>query len=301
MKSTIDLISLKKRGQFVFLLPLIVGAFLFAQNIKAQQPDRPPEADEINYYPGEGEVTASNPPPFMWLPAENVSSYFIQYSGSASFEPGATKEVSGLTITVHTPTEVMQPGTWYWRYGFDEDEKRHYSKTRSFVIPQSAVAFPFVPVDEVISRIPKERPRLHFSPELVKEIRSDTQGRFDHITGQVINEANDILEMEEPLFEEPKMWDEYDDPDAAYVNAWRSMRPYTQRMVTSALAYLYTGDLRFARLFLTGFMICSLRKRGIFAAMSLLPECIRLATMCTVPAQWKQSPFPAIPDVWLVL
>lgn len=238
---------MKTKLLIVFTLQLIIGIVLFPFLVAAQQLDRPPEEDEINYNPEEGDVTSANPPPFMWLPVENADTYFIQYSRSGSFEPDLTKMVSDLNMTVYTPTEVMQPGKWYWRYGYTRKEKQLYSKTRSFIIPEEAVSFPFIPMEEVISRIPKERPRLHFSPDLVREIRTDTQGRFDHITREVINEAEEILEMDESLFEEPKMWDEYDDPSRAYVNAWRSMRPYTQRMVTSALAYIYTGDIRFAR------------------------------------------------------
>jgi len=238
----------KSKGKRI-LIPVYAALFLFgstAMNTAAQQLDRAPESGEIDYYPTEGEVTASNPPPFMWLPVEGAQSYFMQYSTSSAFEPAETTEISELNITVYTPTEVMQPGKWYWRYAYSDGDQKQFSKTRSFEIPGNAAVFPFIPVKEVISRIPKERPRLHFSPGLVKEIRSDKQGRFAHITREEIAKADEILKMNEPLFKEPKMWDEYDDPRTAYNKAWRAMRPYTQRMVTCALAYLYTGDFCYA-------------------------------------------------------
>ena len=231
---------------FVILF-LIFTATLSGIPARAQLLDRPPAEDEVDYFPGDGEIISANPPAFRWLPVEGVENYFVQYSHLSSFDPGSTNTVSNLDITVHIPTEVLQPGTCYWRYGFTRDGNDRFSKTRSFEIPEEAGTFPFVPVEEVLSRIPKARPRLHFSPELVSEIRSDSQGRFDHITREVINEAEEILEMGEPLFKEPNMWNEYDDPKMAYTNAYRSMRPYTQRMVTSALAYLYTDDFRFAQ------------------------------------------------------
>jgi len=243
MKNICEYKSLKK------LIPLFIPLVLVCaelRNAGAQELDRAPESGEINYYPEDGEVTASNPPPFMWLPVNGAQSYFIQYSDSSTFEPQNTSEVSGLKITVHTPTKVMQPGKWYWRYGYSDGEKKNFSKTRSFKVPQDAVVFPFIPVEEVLSRIPKVHPRLHFSPELVNEIRNNKQGRFEHIIREEITKADDVLEMDESLFEEPKMWDEYDDPGAAYNKAWRAMRPYTQRMVTCALAYVYTGEARYA-------------------------------------------------------
>jgi len=230
-------------------LAIFVALFIAGSTIldtAAQQLDRAPESGEIDYYPAESEVTASNPPPFMWLPVDGAQSYFIQYSTSSTFEPDKTTEISELNITVYTPTEVMQPGKWYWRYGYSDSKKKHFSKTRSFEIPGNAAVFPFVPATKVLSRIPNEHPRLHFSPKLVAEIRNDKQGRFAHITREEIAKADEILKMDESLFKEPKMWDEYDDPDAAYNKAWRAMRPYTQRMVTCALAYLYTGDFRYA-------------------------------------------------------
>lgn len=235
-----------KRNKLIISLIAFLMGFATVAQTAAQKLDRAPESGEINYYPADGELTASNPPPFMWLPVEGAESYFIQYSNSSEFNVKTTTEVSGLKMTVHTPTEVMKPGKWYWRYGFSEGSKKHFSKTRSFEIPADAVVFPFVPVQEVLSRIPKERPRLHFSPQLVEEIRTDKQGRFNPIIQPEIAAANEILKMNEPLFQEPKMWDEYDDPGAAYNKAWRAMRPYTQRMVTCALAYLYTGEHQYA-------------------------------------------------------
>ncbi|MDX1285432.1 MAG: DUF4962 domain-containing protein, partial [Draconibacterium sp.] len=243
MKNILECKSLKMLIPFFIALVLVCAEF---RNVAAQELDRAPESGEINYYPEDGEIVASNPPPFMWLPVDGAQSYFIQYSSSSDFEPENTAEVSGLKITVHTPTEVMQPGSWFWRYGYIDKGQKKVSKTRSFKIPAKAVVFPFVPVEKVLSKIPKEHPRLHFSPELVKKIRNDKKGRFDHITKEEISKADEILKMNEPLFQEPKMWDEYDDYRPVYNKAWRSMRPYTQRMVTCALAYLYTGEQRYA-------------------------------------------------------
>ena len=52
--------------------------------------------------------------------------------------------------------------------------------------------------------------------------------------------------MNEPLYIEPEPWVKSSNPRYAYTNAWRDMRPYTQRMVTCALAYIYSGDNRYA-------------------------------------------------------
>ena len=207
--------------------------------------DRPPAQDEVRYSPDEGYRSATNPPAFIWLPVDGVNSYIVQYSRSDAFDPEETIEVREIDMTVYIPTDVMDPGVWFWRYGFSDGNEDWFSRTRQFEIPEAAVDFPLVPIDEVIARIPEHRPRLYFSPDLVDEIRNDSENRYTHLTEPVITAAEEILAMEEPLFEEPDPWPA--DYRQIYIDTWRAMRPYTQRMVTSALAYLYTGDERFAQ------------------------------------------------------
>ena len=95
---------------------------------------------------------------------------------------GKTVTVRDIDITVHIPSEVIQTGKWYWRYGYYDGGKEKFGRTREFEIPETAFAFPFISGNEVIKRIPDHRPRLTFSPELVEKIRTNTNGRYDNIT-----------------------------------------------------------------------------------------------------------------------
>ncbi len=208
--------------------------------------DRPPAEDEVKYSPADGETTETNPPAFVWLPHETVDSYIVQYSQSNDFEPNNTFTAENLDMTVFIPQETLQPGKWYWRYGKSSEEEGCFSKIREFEIPENAVDFPFMPVDEALSHIPQERPRLFFTPEVVSKIRSDKNGRFSQMIEPVISMADQTLEMDEPLFEEPEPWDEYEDFEKVYTENWQTMRPYTQRMVITALAYVYTGEEKYA-------------------------------------------------------
>jgi hypothetical protein len=151
--------------------------------------DRLPSDQEVRYSPDDGEYSATNPPAFIWLPAEDVDSYIVQYSRSGSFEPEQTKTVRNIDMTVYIPTETVDPGTWYWRYGYSDGDAEIFSRIRQFEIPETAIDFPLMPVDEVIARIPEHRPRLYFSPDLVDEIRNDNEGRYAHITMPVVEEA----------------------------------------------------------------------------------------------------------------
>ncbi len=230
-----------------FILPVLLGVTTALSEAGAQVLDRSPGEREVDYYPPALHRPATNPPWFRWLPpTREVDSYVLQYSTDRRFHPGQTVTVRDLDITVHIPEEPLDPGTWYWRYGYNDGVSDRFGLIRRFEVTETATRFPPVTGSEIISRIPEERPRLNYTPEQVREIRSDIDGRYALLTAEVIVEADEILAMNEPLFEEPDAWEIYDDPRMAYVNAWRSMRPYTQRMVTSALAYIYTGDERYA-------------------------------------------------------
>ncbi len=242
-----------RSGNFIHFLTLVVALlFIFSLMAYGAGPkpennglDRPPSDDEVRYSPDDGDVSATNPPAFIWLPVEGVDEYIVKSSRSDSFDSEETIIVRDIDMSVYIPKKIMEPGEWYWQYGYSEEGENLFSRTRRFEIPETATEFPLVSADELIARIPEHRPRLYFSPELVEEIRADTDGRYSHLADEVITEAEVILAMNEPLFEEPDPWPE-EDYRPIYIEAWRTMRPYSQRMVTSALAYLYTGDERFA-------------------------------------------------------
>jgi hypothetical protein len=227
----------------IFTLYTLHGQVLDRVPLEFYSHDYDPENNEVDYSPQDNDVTATNPPAFIWLPVKEIALYILQFSRDRNFSPEQTTEVNNLDITVHIPTEVMDTGTWYWRYGYTGANGKIFSRIRRFVIPESAINFPLIPVDEFLSRIPKHRPRLYFSPDLVNQIRSDTEGHYSDYTSNIIGQAKKVLEIQESLFPEPDPWPE--DYMSIYEQTWRAMRPYTQRMVTCALAYLYTGDVRF--------------------------------------------------------
>jgi hypothetical protein len=231
-------------GSMVVMIMIMQLIVPITQTLNAQELDVPPRDDQVRYSPADGDISGTNPPAFIWLPADDVDTYVLQYSRDRTFPPDQTATVRDIDITIHVPTNTVEPGTWYWRYGYHDGKEDRFSRARSFEIPVSAVDFPLVTARELMARIPQQRPRLFYSPELLEDIRSDTEGRYSFLN-PVIQEAEKILAMDEPLFEEPEPWPG-ENYRPIYNRTWRAMRPYTQRMVTSALAYLYTGDERFA-------------------------------------------------------
>lgn len=213
--------------------------------IAAAQLDRPPGSDEVDYAPGDGATSATNPPAFVWLPSGDVERWVVEYSQDASFPEDAAVRVVDLRMTVHVPDAPIAPGVWHWRYGYDEADGPVHSRTRTFTIPEDADVFSFPDMDAVMRAIPDTRPRIFYTPEDVARLRAHPE-RYDWLIGPVARAAEHVLEEEAPLFEEPRPWDEYEDWRRVYNETWRAMRPYTRGMEICARAYLFTGDARFA-------------------------------------------------------
>jgi hypothetical protein len=207
--------------------------------------DRPPAADEVAYRPEDGSSVAANPPAFVWLPAQGVARWILQYSTSEDFSADASTTVEDIDMTVHIPGETLAPGTWYWRYGHAGSGGPVFSRVRRFTIPDNAVVFPYPGAGTFLARVPRTRPRAYFTPELVAEIRAN-RDQFAWLVDPVVDRAEAVLDQKEPLFPEPKPWDEYENWREVYNATWRAMRPYTAGMEICARAYLFTGDRRFA-------------------------------------------------------
>ncbi|MEN6347568.1 MAG: DUF4962 domain-containing protein [Armatimonadia bacterium] len=207
--------------------------------------DQTPTDDEIPYRPEEGDTVSVSPPAFTWVPAPGVKTYFVQYSQDPTFAAEATTTVRDLALSVYTPTELIRPGKWYWRYGFDAGGTAVTSKSRSFLVPTDAVPYPRPTMEAVLAKIPAVRPRIYFTPESVAQIRAEAKGTLKSLADPVVRTAEKQIGM--PLYPEPK-WLPKDPQERskAYLLSFQTMRPFTAGMETCALAYIITGDRRFA-------------------------------------------------------
>jgi hypothetical protein len=212
---------------------------------QATRLDRPPRDDEVHYAPADDAAVATNPPAFVWLPVDGVQRWIVEYAQDKTFPKGKTIRVSQLDTTVHVPGKTLAAGQWYWRYGYEGTEGPAFSRTRAFTIPKDAVEFPFPAVADVVARIPATRPRAYVTPADVAKIRNDPD-TYKWLIDPVVRQAQQVLERNEPLFQEPQPWETYEDQRAVYNRTWRAMRPYTRGMEICARAYLYTGQKRFA-------------------------------------------------------
>lgn len=214
---------------------------MFAQGL-----DAPRQEGQVEYAPLDGATVSVNPPAFIWLPVKGQTEYVVQYSRDPQFAAAATTTVKGLSLTVHTPTQTLPVGKWYWRYGVTVPSGRVvYSRSRGFTIPAEAITFPKPTVEEALAKIPTVRPRIYFTPETVAEIRADKDGRYKNVVRNIVNNAE--RRLGEALYPEPK-WLPKDPQERskAYLLSFQTMRPWTSAMETCALAYVCTGERKYA-------------------------------------------------------
>ncbi len=217
------------------------------RTMAAKKLDREPQDREVDYEPAEGEVTAVNPPAFVWLPVEGVERYTVQFAPEGDFDGADVVTVEGWEMTVYTPQETLRPGKWAWRYGFDTDAGPVFSKARSFEIPADAQDFPLPRIEEVMERIPHTHPRVYFRADELAALRDKVQNdeEYAKLAAPVIASAEKRLGEE--LYPEPEYLPESgQERSKAYLESFRTMRPFTGGMETCAKAYILTGDARFA-------------------------------------------------------
>lgn len=230
--------------------------------LKADFIDREPGSSEVDYSPAHGEMLSVNPPSFVWLPENSGRAseldWVVQYSKDSNFSEEKTYSDVISQMTIHVPTHTIEPGTWYWRYKVSGTND--YSDVREFQIPEDATEFPFPDINRqwMEKHIPETRPRVYFTPEDVQHIR-ENQDKYSEFINPVIEAAEDFLESEIPLMEEPLPWEKYAGGDPVdwwgehydpvrlkYLEVGREIRPYARGMSYNALAYIYTGEKRFA-------------------------------------------------------
>ena len=214
----------------------------------AEALDRKPNAGEVNYEPAEGEVTATNPPPFVWLPVKGHAKYTVQYAPEGDFDGGQCVTVEDIEMTVHTPHEMMKPGRWAWRYGFAAGADLVMSRAREFTIPEDAQAFPLPRIDEIMARIPDTHPRVYFSADGLDELRANVRDDVEYAAQARGTISSAERKIGEDLYPEPEFLPKSgQERGKAYQQSFRTMRPFTGGMETCAKAYILTGDERFGQ------------------------------------------------------
>jgi hypothetical protein len=251
----------KERGNKTSGINLILLiTLLIPFNLLATDPpldESPPEGREWGFYPNDVEPLQRNPPSFTWRPQTDVQTYTLQVASDPEFQT-IFYERDVLVMNVHTPAETFDPGESYWRFRYKNSEGNHspWSQTRRFIISSDALDFPLPELDELISRIPGEHPRLFIRPEDVSNLRELARGELQSMYEALVDTADNLIANPLSTEEPPRYPEELKrGTDGWLSDEWREIwwgnRLTTLELLDGAatlgFVYLLSGDEKYGQ------------------------------------------------------
>ncbi len=187
----------------------------------------------------------TNPPVFAWKAQLEQGPFRLQVARDDSFAQPVV-EAENLRDPVFLPTEALPPGDYVWRWQGQGVE----GETFSFTVPADTVELPVPPVGEWLERIGPGHPRLYLSGERQAHIRASLAGEYAASWAEVKPVAEQLLlesrEIEEPPYLPDRQLD-YNAYIKAFGKAMWDSRAFVANSQTLALAYVLSGDRRYAR------------------------------------------------------
>ncbi|QAY65507.1 DUF4962 domain-containing protein [Paenibacillus protaetiae] len=133
----------------------------------------------VPYAPDEHTALLENPPRFTWMPAVQEKGYYVlQYSTSESFEQLKTVTVQGIPYNLYTPSTVLEPGRYYWRYALAADPaegggQSGWSKVRAFTVPEGLPETPLPGRAERYLGTNTAHPRLWLNAQQIADFQAE--------------------------------------------------------------------------------------------------------------------------------
>ena len=211
-----------------FIITILVGSAYAAPQL-----DPEPQERQKPYSPVIGQTVSVNPPAFIWVPAPKEPEYALQISTDESFPQDGTTTFNGIKLNVYVPSEPLAPGNWFWRYGIKTRSGYQFGKARPFTVKAGTQEFAFPDFNELVKRIPRERPRVILTGKYLEQIRQQVAGKMD-------SEVKSLIRRhvgEELVAEPPRPTN-----GREAVHVMRTTRPPMDAMENCALAYILTGE-----------------------------------------------------------
>ncbi|MEY3001434.1 MAG: hypothetical protein RL648_1648 [Verrucomicrobiota bacterium] len=196
--------------------------------------------------PANGETVWRNPPSLRWVPvAGKGRTYDIRLSRDPAFPEERSYVVAHLPWAVHTPSRVLEPGSWYWQV---RESGKEWSPAYQFVVSADSAAWNPPSAAEVVAAVPLHRPRLlvdgpdwpAFQQRAVgtEEKRAILEAAEPVFSRQIPSEKNDILKI---VGETPQKTDKLrkDASKEIGTTLYAGVLPLCR-------AYVLTGDRRYA-------------------------------------------------------
>jgi hypothetical protein len=211
--------------------------------------DAPGINEEWVFTPGDGQLSPTNPPAFVWRPQNGAVKYEFQCSSEKDFKK---IEYSAADIKFNTlcPNRVFPLGRWYWRYRFCNSKGTYssWSKVRSFLLDKTSVEFVVPSNDELKKRVPKQHPRILVRPEQLDKIRKDAANERKQEFQKLLKHCDKIL-ANMPSTEEPPKYGNVKSRSEEWRKIWWGNRKLTVKVLDSAaqlgFAWLVSGQEKY--------------------------------------------------------
>ena len=114
--------------------------------------------------PADGATVAVNPPALIWRVDATAASYILELAQDPAFGAGAVR-VEGIDLPFYNHREVLEPGTWHWRYRVVRADATvsDPSPAQRFVVPPDAVPLPVPPDPRDPGAAPRASARVRHS------------------------------------------------------------------------------------------------------------------------------------------
>ncbi len=140
-----------------------------------------------NPKPAEGNVAATNPPVMLCpLLSGKTTRYSFRLSQDKEFKDASTMQANDLPYAIFNPHQLLEPGTWYWQYKYNED---NWLSLQSFQVTSASAIFDTPSPRRLIEKVPLDHPRVF----LAENIRSFRQRVAENADANVIIKKADAL------------------------------------------------------------------------------------------------------------
>lgn len=195
--------------------------------------------------PRQGSQPGTNPPVFAWKPSPDQTTFRLLIARDADFTQVAT-DLPELAEPIYLPEAVFAPGRYFWRWESGGEQSEPFT----FEITPDAVRLEIPPASDWLTRFAGGHPRIYVTPGQVADLRVRFAQSTSSTKDKLLADAARLLGESHHLAEPPFLPDINRDYEAWfavwYEILWDS-RAFVKGAETLALAYLLTGDVRFAR------------------------------------------------------
>lgn len=191
--------------------------------LKLYQPE--PSVLNTAYEPHENTVILENPPRFTWMPAKlNDDIYVLEISSDINFQGKNTRKYRPVYHNFFTPSQPLNPGTYYWRYALLDDEdpgKRitTWSNTRKFTVPEDLPQTPLLSRTDRYKDANVGRPRLWLSESELENFKMKIMSDSTNYNFNIFYEKSVKKYLTMSIIEEPKPYPNHE----RTARLWREM------------------------------------------------------------------------------